>query len=43
VKEFWLATQFAKGQPKRKKKNKDKSGVWTKPRKAYNWLTGARK
>jgi phage terminase large subunit-like protein len=40
---FWLATQFAKGQPKRKKKSKNNSGVWAKPRKAYNWLTGARK
>jgi predicted phage terminase large subunit-like protein len=40
---FWLATQFAKGQKKIKKKVKSKSGAWAKPRKAYNWLTGARK
>ena len=40
---FWLATQFAKGQKKIKKKVKNKSGAWAKPRKAYNWLTGARK
>tara|TARA_R100001594_G_scaffold58340_1_gene92291 strand:+ start:3079 stop:4641 length:1563 start_codon:yes stop_codon:yes gene_type:complete len=42
---FWLATQFAKGNPKAgvNKKNKKKDGKWYKPRKAYNWLTGARK
>jgi predicted phage terminase large subunit-like protein len=42
---FWLATQFAKGNPKagnvKRKKNKD--GTWYKPRKMYNWMTGARK
>ena len=30
-------------QKKIKKKVKNKSGAWAKPRKAYNWLTGARK
>jgi predicted phage terminase large subunit-like protein len=42
---FWLATQFAKGNPKagnvKRKKNKD--GTWYKPKKMYNWMTGARK
>ena len=42
---FWLATQFAKGNPKAgvNKKNKKKDGKWYKPRRAYNWITGARK
>ena len=40
---FWLATQFAKGNKKAGtiKKIKDKDG-WSKPRKRYNWITGAR-
>ena len=42
---FWLATQYAKGNPKAgtQKKKKDSRGRWYKPRKSYNWLTGARK
>jgi predicted phage terminase large subunit-like protein len=41
---FWLATQFAKGNPKAgtKKKKKKKDGKWHKPSKSYNWVTGAR-
>ena len=40
---FWLATQFAKGNKKAGtiKKIKDKDG-WRKPRRKYNWMTGAR-
>ena len=40
---FWLSTQYAKGQSKLKKRKKNKAGVWSRPKKAYNWLTGARK
>ena len=42
---FWLATQFAKGNPKAgtNKKKKKKDGSWYKPKKMYNWMTGARK
>ncbi len=42
---FWLSTQWAKGNPKAgtKKRKKNSDGTWYRPRKAYNWLTGARK
>ena len=42
---FWLATQWAKGNPKagNKKKKKKKDGSWFSPKKSYNWITGARK
>jgi predicted phage terminase large subunit-like protein len=42
---FYLATQWAKGNPKAgiAKKEKDKDGIWHKPRKVYDWMTGARK
>ena len=42
---FWLATQYARGNPKAgsTKKRKNKNGKWHKPRKMYNWMTGARK
>ena len=42
---FWLSTQFAKGNPKaaNKKKEKDAKGGWLKPKKVYNWITGARR
>jgi len=41
---FWLSTQFAKG---KKKVSSDyvldeETGKWRKPRKKYNWITGAR-
>tara|TARA_R100000808_G_scaffold8914_1_gene24882 strand:- start:1769 stop:3340 length:1572 start_codon:yes stop_codon:yes gene_type:complete len=42
---FWLATQFARGNPKAGKvkvKEKDKHGKWYKPKKLYDWMTGAR-
>ena len=41
---FWLATQFARGNPKagKKKKEKQKDGTYMKARKAYNWITGKR-
>ena len=41
---FWLATQFAKGNPKagNKKKERQKDGTYSKARKAYNWITGTR-
>ena len=40
---FWLATQFAKGNPSagKAKKEKTKDG-WFKRKKRYNWITGAR-
>ena len=40
---FWLATQFAKGNKKAGtvKKIKGKDG-WKKPKRRYNWITGAR-
>ena len=40
---FWLATQFAKGNPSagKAKKQKTKDG-WFKRKKRYNWITGAR-
>jgi predicted phage terminase large subunit-like protein len=40
---FWLATQFAKGNRKAGsvKKVKGKDG-WKKPKRKYNWMTGAR-
>ena len=40
---FWLATQFAKGNKKAGtvKKIKGKDG-WQKPKRRYNWITGAR-
>jgi len=42
---FWLSTQWARGNPKAgsKKKKKKKDGNWLTPKKAYNWMTGARK
>jgi len=42
---FWLATQFARGNAKAgtAKKKKKKDGKWYKPKKMYNWMTGARK
>ena len=42
---FWLSTQFARGNSKAgksKKKLKDKQGNWYKPKKLYDWMTGAR-
>ena len=40
---FWLATQFAKGNPSAGKSKKEKSkGGWFKRKKRYNWITGAR-
>ena len=41
---FWLATQFARGNPKAgtKAKRKKKDGKWHKPSKRYNWITGSR-
>ena len=42
---FYLSTQFARGNPKAgtvKRKKKGKTGEWYKPRKVYNWMTGAR-
>ena len=41
---FWLATQYARGNPKAgTKKLTKKNGTYLKPRKFYNWMTGARK
>jgi predicted phage terminase large subunit-like protein len=42
---FWLSTQFARGNPKaaNKKKEKNAKGNWLKPKKVYNWITGARR
>ena len=41
---FWLATQFARGNPKagKAKKERQKDGSYLKVRKAYNWITGKR-
>ena len=41
---FWLATQYARGNPKAGKKNKEKQkdGTYMKARKVYNWITGKR-
>ena len=41
---FWLATQYAKGNPKagNKKKKKQDDGTYKTARKAYNWITGRR-
>jgi len=41
---FWLATQFARGNPKagKVKKEKQVDGSYLKVRKAYNWITGKR-
>ena len=40
---FWLATQYAKGNPKAGKKKKVKqNGVWKSKKKLYNWITGQR-
>jgi hypothetical protein len=42
---FWLSTQWARGNSKAgtSKKKKNESGKWYTPKKAYNWMTGARK
>ena len=41
---FWLATQYARGNPKAgTKKLTKKDGTYLKPKKFYNWMTGARK
>ena len=41
---FWLATQYAKGNPKAGKKNKEKQGdgTYKSARKVYDWITGRR-
>ena len=41
---FYLATQLAKGNSKAAniKKEKGVNGVWSKPRKMYDWMTGRR-
>ena len=42
---FWLSTQWARGNSKAgsvKKKERDKRGDWYKPKKLYDWMTGAR-
>ena len=41
---FWLATQYARGNPKAGKKKKDKKedGTYMNMRRAYNWITGKR-
>ena len=40
---FWLATQYARGNPKAANKKKvKKEGKWFKPRKKYDWFSGAR-
>ena len=41
---FWLSTQFAKGRKKLSSSYElDKeTGKWKKPKKSYNWMTGAR-
>mgnify|MGYP003146955021 CR=1 FL=1 len=41
---FWLATQYARGNTKAATKKLVKNdGLYGKPRKLYNWMTGARK
>ncbi len=40
---FWLAMQYARGNKKAGKAKKiKKRGIWEKPKKKYNWITGAR-
>ena len=41
---FYLATQWAKGNPKAGKSKKEKGidGLWSRPRKMYDWMTGRR-
>ena len=40
---FWLSTQYAKGNKKAGKKKRIKEGEsWEKPKKSYNWMSGAR-
>ena len=40
---FWLSTQYAKGNKKAGTVKKVKKGdSWEKPKKSYNWMTGAR-
>ena len=40
---FWLSTQYAKGNKKAGTIKKEKHGdSYKKPRKRYNWITGAR-
>ena len=41
---FWLATQYAKGSKKIDStyEKDEETGKWRKPRKKYNWMTGAR-
>ena len=41
---FWLSTQYAKGNKKagKAKKVKNRKNEWEKPKKKYNWVTGAR-
>ena len=40
---FWLATQYARGNPKAANKKKvKKDGKWFKPKKRYDWFSGAR-
>ena len=41
---FWLSTQYARGNPTAgtKTREKDEKGNWYKPKKVYNWYTGAR-
>ena len=42
--DFYLATQWAKGNAKASsiKKEKAKDGSWYKPKKMYDWMTGRR-
>ena len=39
---FWLSTQFAKGNKKAGTNKKKDSKGYSKSRKRYNWVTGAR-
>ena len=41
---FWLATQFAKGSKKvgASYEKDEETGKWRKPKKKYDWITGAR-
>ena len=39
---FWLSTQFAKGNKKAGTVKKNNSKGYSKSRKRYNWVTGAR-
>ena len=41
---FWLSTQYAKGNKSANKikRVKNKNNEWEKPKKTYNWMTGAR-